>query len=90
VRYNLQSIGFETLWRAAFVGSRPFFQDQNGDGVAERVNASAYASVDARIAQRLAYGFSSFLLAENLLNAGDPTFLPLQPRTFSGGITVAY
>jgi outer membrane receptor for ferrienterochelin and colicins len=90
VRYNLQSIGFETLWRAAFVGSRPFFQDQNGDGVAERVNASGYASVDARIAQRLAYGFSSFLLAENLLNAGDPTFLPLQPRTFSGGITVAY
>jgi outer membrane receptor for ferrienterochelin and colicins len=90
VRYAIPSIGFETLWRAAFVGSRPFYQDNDADGVAELVNASGYASVDARVAQRVGYGFSSFLLAENLLNAGDAVFTPLQPRTFSGGVTLEY
>jgi outer membrane receptor for ferrienterochelin and colicins len=90
VRYGLPSVGLETMWRAAFIGSRPFYQDDDGDGAAERVNASGYASVDARLAQRLAYGFSTFLLAENLLNAGDVVFAPLQPRTFSGGVTLDY
>jgi outer membrane receptor for ferrienterochelin and colicins len=88
VRYGLKSIGFETLWRASLVGDRPFFQDI--DGVSQRRDASAYASVDARVAQRIGFGFNTYLMAENLLNAGDPEFLPLQPRTFSGGVTLDY
>jgi outer membrane receptor for ferrienterochelin and colicins len=90
VRYAVPSIGFETTWRAAFIGSRPFYQDNDGDGIAERVNASGYASVDARVAQRLAYGFGTFLLAQNLLDAGDAAFAPLAPRTLSGGVTLDY
>lgn len=86
LRYREPSIGFETLWRASFVGSRPFYQDNDGDGVDERLNAPSYAQVDLRVAQRLRYGFSGFLFAQNLLNAGDPAFLPLAPRSFSGGV----
>jgi outer membrane receptor for ferrienterochelin and colicins len=90
VRYGLPSIGFETMWRAAFIGSRPFYQDNDDDDIAERVDATGYASIDARLAQRVGYGFSTFVLAENLLNAGDAVFAPLQPRTFSGGMTLDY
>jgi outer membrane receptor for ferrienterochelin and colicins len=90
VRYGITSIGLDALVRAAFVGQRPFYQDTNGDGVEERVDARGYASVDARVAQNVGFGFSTFVLAENLLNAGDAVFAPLQPRTFSGGVTLAY
>jgi outer membrane receptor for ferrienterochelin and colicins len=90
VRVAAASIGFETLWRGAFVGRRPFYQDVNGDDVVDRVNAGGYASVDVRVAQRVGFGIKTFLLAENLLNAGDPTFLPIPPRTFSGGMQLDY
>lgn len=88
VRYRFASVGLETMARGAFIGKRPFYQDNDGDGDEERVEASGYASVDARLAQRVGYGFSTFLLAENLLNAGDAVFAPLQPRTFSGGVSL--
>jgi outer membrane receptor for ferrienterochelin and colicins len=90
IRYREDHVGFETLWRAAFVGSRPFYDDANGDGVSERQDASAYASLDARIAQRVGFGLRTFLSGENLLNAGDARFLPIAPRTFSGGIQLDY
>jgi outer membrane receptor for ferrienterochelin and colicins len=89
-RYGVASFGLETLVRAAFVGQRPFYRDSDGDGTGERVDAGGYASVDARVAQRVGYGFSTFVLAENLLNAGDAVFAPLQPRTFSGGVSLDY
>lgn len=90
VRYGVANIGLETMARAAFIGSRAFFQDSDGDGAQERVDASGYASVDARIAQHVGYGLSAFVFGENLLNAGDALFAPLQPRTFSGGVTLDY
>jgi outer membrane receptor for ferrienterochelin and colicins len=90
VRYTAASFGFETLWRGAFVGSRPFYRDVDGDDTAERQDAPGYASIDARVAQRIGFGIKTFLLAENLLNAGDATFLPIPPRTFSGGMTLDY
>jgi outer membrane receptor for ferrienterochelin and colicins len=90
VRYDLPSIGFSTSWRGAFVGRRPFFQDTNNDDIAERRNARGYASVDARVAQNVGFGLRTYLLAENLLNAGDAEFLPIQPRTLSGGVQLDY
>jgi outer membrane receptor for ferrienterochelin and colicins len=90
VRYRVPSIGFETTCRGAFVGSRPFFQDTDADGQTEQRDAAGYASVDVRVSQDIGYGVSSFLLAENLLDAGDAEFLPIQPRNFSGGLRLAY
>ncbi len=90
VRYRAPGVGFETSSRAAIVGNRPFFQDTDGDGASERRDSHAYASVDVRVSQALGYGFRSFVLAENMLDAGDAEFLPLQPRTFSGGASFDY
>lgn len=90
VRYTVASIGFEALWRGAFVGSRPFYRDVDADDALDRQDARGYASVDARVAQRVGLGIKTFLLAENLLNAGDATFLPIPPRTFSGGMQLDY
>jgi outer membrane receptor for ferrienterochelin and colicins len=90
IRYREEGWGFETLCRAAFVGSRPFFDDTDGDDVAERRDASAYASLDARVAQRLGLGLRTFIQGENLLDAGDARYLPIPPRTFSGGIQLDY
>ncbi len=90
LRYRAPSIGFETTWRGSFVGTRPFYQDVDGDGDEEQRDAYGYASVDVRVAQRIGYGFTSYLMGENLFDAGDAEFLALQPRTFSGGLEFRY
>ena len=90
IAYAARSIGFEASCRTAVVGRRPFFQDTNGDSVTERQDAAAYASVDVRLAQRVGYGFDTFIVGENLLNAGDAQFLTIPPRTFSGGLRYDY
>jgi outer membrane receptor for ferrienterochelin and colicins len=90
LRYRAPSVGFETSWRGSFVGPRPFYQDVDGDGDEEQRDSYGYASVDVRVAQRIGYGFTSYLMGENLLDAGDPEFLALTPRTFSGGVELSY
>jgi outer membrane receptor for ferrienterochelin and colicins len=90
LRYRAPEIGFETSWRGSFVGTRPFYQDTDGDGIDERRDAYGYASIDVRVAQRLGYGFRSFFQGENLLDAGDAEFLALAPRSFSGGLEYEY
>ena len=74
----------------SFVGERPFYQDVDGDGDEEQRNSYGYASVDVRVSQRLGYGFTSYLMGENLFDAGDPEFLALTPRTFFGGVEYKY
>jgi outer membrane receptor for ferrienterochelin and colicins len=86
LRYRAPNIGFETTWRGSFVGTRPFYQDSDGDGDEEQRNSYGYANIDVRVAQRIGYGFRSFLFGQNLLDAGDAEFLALTPRTFSGGL----
>lgn len=85
INFRAPAIGFEAGCRAALVGTRPFF-DTTGDASSIRRDAPAYASVDVRLGQRVGYGVSSFVLASNLLNAGDAQFTRLEPRTFSGGV----
>lgn len=90
VRYRHPTFGFETSLRAALVGSRAFFEDGGADELPERITADRYASVDLRVSQRVAPQVSSFLLGENLLDAGDPDYLRLPPRTLSGGVRIDY
>jgi outer membrane receptor for ferrienterochelin and colicins len=87
LRHREPSIGFETVWRAALVGERTFYEDSDGDGTEERRSAAAYANVDLRVQQRLAYGFSAFFYGENVLDAGDPDFLTIPPRSYSIGLS---
>ncbi|MEY4548840.1 MAG: hypothetical protein RL685_5035 [Pseudomonadota bacterium] len=90
LRYRAPNVGFDTTWRGSFVGTRPFYQDIDGDGDEEQRDSYGYASVDVRVAQRIGYGFASYLMGENLFDAGDPEFLALTPRTFSGGVEFSY
>jgi outer membrane receptor for ferrienterochelin and colicins len=79
--------GLQAWVRATAVSSRPFFV---GEDESERVDAPAYATVDVRVEQRLSRWASVFVGGDNLANAGDPQFLPLQPRGFYAGASGRY
>jgi outer membrane receptor for ferrienterochelin and colicins len=48
-----------------------------------------YPTFDARLSQR-AWIFEAFVGVKNLFDAGDPRFLPTQPRTFFAGLLARY
>lgn len=80
-------LGLRLTLSGTFVGVRPFEQDLNGDGELERVDADAYALLHARLSYTFwRKKFEVFLSLRNILNAGDPRFLPIRPRTFYVGL----
>ncbi|WP_254627738.1 TonB-dependent siderophore receptor [Myxococcus sp. CA040A] len=79
--------GLETWVRAALVGKRPFYPDTDGDGLANPYKSEAYVTVDARIAWRARESLQFFVLGSNLADAGNPTDLPIPPRTFQAGLS---
>jgi outer membrane receptor for ferrienterochelin and colicins len=76
--------------RAAIVGPRSFFLDEQigfaGEPSDEPTIAAAYALVDLRIAQPATPGLEVFLGVDNLLDAGDPEFLQVPPRLLYAGV----
>lgn len=46
----------------------------------------AYTLVDARLSKGFLEHYTCFISALNLFNAGDPTYLPIQPRTLRLGV----
>ncbi|QSQ19930.1 TonB-dependent receptor [Pyxidicoccus parkwayensis] len=79
--------GVEAWARCALVGSRPFYPDSNGDGEVEPYDASPYFTVDARVGWRLREQLQLFVMGTNLADAGNPTDLPIPPRTFQAGFS---
>ena len=65
--------------RAGLFGPRPFYGASIGVS-GQRVDAPAYALIDARIAQPIGKRLALFAGIENATNAGDPRFLPVPPR----------
>jgi outer membrane receptor for ferrienterochelin and colicins len=90
VAYAIPTWGLDLSARAAFVGPRLFAQDPLPDGTPSFQQTAPYASLDLRAAQTLGPYLQLSITAENLLNAGDPTYLPLRPLTLSGGLTASY
>ena len=82
-RYRPWKVRFTT--RGALVGDRPFFV-QESEETTRRYVAPSHALVDLRIAKKLNAKFRLFAGIENVLNAGDPTYLPIQPLTWSAGL----
>lgn len=76
--------------RLGFVGARPLYEDDDGDGVEDTVIAPSTLNLDARLRWRWPGGGAVWLGAENLLNAGDAVASPLRPRQLlvgaSGGL----
>jgi len=89
VRYRHEPWDLEGLARGSVSSRRPFYVDDDGDGVEEQVVVPAFATVDLRFSKGL-WAFRVFVQGENLLDAGDALYLPIQPRSFSGGVTVKY
>lgn len=55
-----------------------------------QVLGDPYATIDVRLSQGLLRYLTLFIGAENLLDAGDASLLPLAPRSFYGGLTFRY
>ena len=83
-RYQHDAWGFGAYVRGAVHGTRPFFDDAVSP--ATTVQAPGYTTLEARLTQRLTPQVSAFVQGTNLLDAGDPTYLPIQPLTVLAGL----
>jgi outer membrane receptor for ferrienterochelin and colicins len=88
VRWRHPRSGTSAQLRAAVQGRQFYFGDDDGDGVETAIRVAPYASVDLRVAQELLRGrLTLFVGVDNLLDAGDASYLPLIPRLFYGGLS---
>jgi outer membrane receptor for ferrienterochelin and colicins len=87
VTWRFRPWGLETWVRGALVGSRPFYPDTGGDGVADPYRAKSYVTLDARISRQLPAGLRLFAAGSNLLDAGNPVDLPIPPRLLQAGLS---
>ncbi|MBL4687900.1 MAG: TonB-dependent receptor, partial [Nannocystaceae bacterium] len=90
LRYLRPVSGTGLRVRSSILGRRSFFSDTDDDGVDEERRSPAFVTLDVRASQRLFTYVQVFAGIENLLDAGNPTDNPLQPRTYYGGVTVRY
>lgn len=84
VRYRHQPWGLSAQLRGSFTGARLFFADE------AEIEAEPYTSLDGRVAQDVTRFLTAFAGVDNVLDAGDPSYLPIAPRTFYGGLTARY
>ena len=87
LKTRVRKTGTELFVNATRVGERRFFIDENLDGVLDKVDADAFVHLDLNMKQMIFGQYGIYLKAENLLNAGDPDFLPIQPRTIVCGLS---
>ncbi len=90
--FHHRRIGTRVQLRGAVFGGQQFYRvvSEGGDSREEQVTLAPYAVLDIRVAQEFLKHYAVFLGVDNLLNAGDPDFLPLVPRSFYGGLTLRY
>jgi len=74
--------------RVAVQGIRPF-DEENPDGIRRSV-APPFAVVDLRLGKPVLPWLTVFVMGNNLLNAGDALYLPIQPRNLQAGVTLSY
>ena len=87
-RYQHDAWGFGAYVRGAVHGTRPFFEDAVTP--ATTVQAPGYTTLEARLTQRISPQVSAFVQGSNLLDAGDPTYLPIQPLTILAGLITRF
>jgi len=84
----LPNFGFEGTAAITLVGSRPYYEPQQGGDELE-VTADPYAMLDLRLAQRLRGDFKIFGGVRNALDAGEAPYLSVTPRTVYVGLSIA-
>ncbi|AKU90965.1 TonB-dependent receptor plug domain-containing protein [Vulgatibacter incomptus] len=78
--------GLSASARGEWVGERPFYSLEDGSS---RV-AESHVFASARVAKELGGGFTAFVGAENLFDAGDPEDFAIPPRSIFAGASVRY
>jgi outer membrane receptor for ferrienterochelin and colicins len=84
------SIGLELLVRSTYNGPRPFYLDDNSDGVEETKWVKGYVDLEATISWTFRDWLRLYVNGFNLTNAGDAVYLPRPPRGVLGGVEVRY
>ncbi len=88
LQFHHRRSGTQAQLRAGIQGRQFYYVDDDGDGLDETITVARYTTLDLRLAQDLLRGrVSLFLGVDNLLDAGDASYLPLMPRAFYGGLT---
>lgn len=85
LRHVWAALGLESMVRGSVVGRRPI-NSADGFGEIQVLETPAYVQLDARVAKDFGRHLTVFVQAENLLDAGDPELLTLQPRSFAAGV----
>ncbi len=89
---------YSAALRAQWSAARPFYTDERGVPVDSDPNATTlpdpvfsdpFTTVNARVARRFG-PLEVFAGVDNALNAGDPVYLPIAPRTFFAGVKGTY
>jgi hypothetical protein len=88
--YRHAGLGLSGQARGSLVGARPFYLDEAGDVLGPPEYSDPHAIMGVRVAKVLWRKMEVFLGADNLLGAGEEIYLPIAPRTFYGGLDVAY
>ena len=88
--YRHVGLGFSGHARGSLVGERPFYTDNDSNGIAETDWAPAHASLGVRLQQRVWRGVDAFAGGDNLVNNGDELYLPVPPRLFYGGLDFTF
>ena len=81
LRYRYRPWALRLTTRGSWVGRRPFYES---DGLRY---ADPYVRMGLRASKKWGKNTTFFAGVENLLNEGDPNYLPIQPRTLSAGVS---
>ena len=89
VRLNAEYEAWDLNWmtRAGMVGQRPYYLDTDGDGEEDTFYTDPFVTLDARVSKGLWSWAEVFLGADNMLGAGDATFVTIPPRRLYGGFS---
>ena len=90
LRYVRPASGTTLRIRSSIFGPRTFTAGVDDDGETELTMSPAFVAMDVRVGQQLWQYVQIFAGVENVLDAGNATDNPLQPRTYYGGLTIRH
>ncbi len=84
LRWNIPVWDLGVFGRVMYMGKRPFYVGE------ETLWVSDYVQLDLRSEVKLTPQVSLQIGVDNVLDAGDPSYDPLRPRRFYGGLTGSF
>jgi len=89
LQWRSQSSGFSVGAQAVYIGARPFYVlEPTGDE--RRVTADPYTNLSTTLGYQIVEYLRAFIRGENLLNAGQTTYLAQRPRRFVLGLSAGF